>query len=147
VSPPNDTARTIARWALGAVLLFTGVGHLTFLRDDFQAQVPSWFPVAPDAVVIVSGIIEVTLGAALILGGRRAAPIGVVVAGFFIVVVPGNIAQLVEHRDAFGLDSEAKRFIRLLFQPLLVLWALWSTGGWSWLRSLLRNRTHPDPLP
>jgi uncharacterized membrane protein len=136
MSPRPDTLRTIGRWALGSALLVAGTGHLTVQREEFQAQVPGWFPVDADAVVIVSGVVELLLGAALILSGKRSAPVGVVVAGFFIVIFPGNIAQFVEHTDAFGLDTDAKRFVRLFFQPVLVLWALWSTGGWRWLRSL-----------
>ena len=132
----HDGVRSVARWALGAALIVAGTGHLTVQREEFQAQVPSWFPVDADAVVIVSGIIELLLGAALILSGRRrSAVVGVVVAGFFIVIFPGNIAQFLEGNDGFGLDTDAQRFVRLWFQPLLVLWALWSTGGWGWLRS------------
>lgn len=137
MSAPSTRARTIGRWALGGALLLAGTGHLTVQREEFQAQVPSWFPADEDAVVVVSGVVELLLGAALILSGRRSAPVGLVVAGFFVVIFPGNIAQYVEHVDAFGLDTDAKRFARLFFQPVLVIWALWSTGGWRWLRSKL----------
>jgi uncharacterized membrane protein len=139
-----DPLRTIGRWALGTALLVAGTGHLTLQRQEFQAQVPSWFPADADTVVVVSGIVELLLGAALILSGRRSAPVGVVAAGFFVVIFPGNIAQFLEGTDAFGLDSDAKRFARLFFQPVLVVWALWSTGGWRWLRSLGRRRA-PRP--
>ena len=93
----------------------------------------------------MSGIVELLLGAALILvGRRRSAPIvGVVAAGFFVAIFPGNIAQLVEGNDGFGLDTDAKRFARLWFQPVLVAWALWATGGWSWLRSRWQSRRSP----
>ena len=141
MSTRNQTVRTIARCGLGAALIVAGTGHLTVQREEFQAQVPNWFPVDEDAVVVVSGVIELVLGLALIAIGRRRAPIvGVVVAGFFIVVFPGNIGQLVDRADAFGLDSDAKRVVRLFFQPVLVLWALWSTGGWSWLRARFTRR-------
>ena len=131
----NQTVRTIARCGLGAALIVAGTGHLTVQRQEFQAQVPNWFPVDEDAVVLVSGVVELVLGAALIAIGRRRAPIvGVVVAGFFIVIFPGNVGQLIDRANAFGLDTDAKRVVRLFFQPLLVLWALWSTGGWTWLR-------------
>ena len=138
----NQKVRTIARCGLGAALIVAGTGHLTVQREEFQAQVPNWFPVDEDAVVVVSGLVELALGAALLAIGRRRAPIlGVVVAGFFIVVFPGNIGQLMDHADAFGLDSDAKRVARLFFQPLLVLWALWSTGGWAWLRQRFAGRS------
>ncbi|TFC91580.1 hypothetical protein [Cryobacterium sp. TMT3-29-2] len=43
---------------------------------------------------------------------------------------PGNISQFVTATASFGLDSDLSRGIRLLFQPLLAAWALWSTGAW-----------------
>ncbi len=136
MSNTHERVRTIARWGLGAALVVAGTGHLTVQREEFQAQVPSWFPGDEDVVVVVSGIVELLLGAALIVVGRRRAPVvGVVAAGFFIAVFPGNLAQFVEGTTAFGLDTDAKRFVRLFFQPLLILWALWSTGGWGWIRS------------
>lgn len=129
MSDVEPRGRAIARWLLGGVLLVAGVGHLTTQREEFQAQVPDWVPVDDDAVVVVSGVVELALGAALILVRRRRAAVGLVVAGFFIAVFPGNIAQWREGTDAFGLDSDSKRFVRLLFQPLLVVWALWATGA------------------
>src|SRR6478735_3536997 len=129
-APPTSTPRTLARVAVGAILAFAGVTHLTVAREEFQAQVPSWFPVNDDAVVIVSGVVEVTLGAALIGWARGRVPVGWVVAAFFVAIFPGNIAQYVEGTDAFGLDTDQKRFVRLFFQPVLVLWALWSTAAW-----------------
>ena len=135
MSASHQKVRTIARWALGASLLLAGTSHLTAQREEFQAQVPSWFPVDEDAVVVVSGVVELLLGAALMASGRRRAPlVGVVAAGFFVAIFPGNIAQLVEANDGFGLDTGTKRFVRLLFQPALVAWALWSTDGWGLVR-------------
>lgn len=135
VSIDEQKVRTMARCGLGAALILAGTGHLTVQREEFRAQVPNWFPVAEDAVVIASGIVELALGLALIVIGRRRAPlVGVVAAGFFIAIFPGNIGQLMDRADAFGLDTDAKRVVRLFFQPVLVLWALWSTGGWRWLR-------------
>ena len=136
----EQVVRTVARYVLGAALVVAGVGHLTAQRVEFQAQVPSWMPVDADLVVLVSGVVEILLGVALVVAGRRAAPVGVAAAAFFVIIFPGNVAQFVEHRDAFGLDSDTERFVRLWFQPVLVVWALWSTGGWRWLRSRTRAR-------
>lgn len=129
----NSTLRAVARWTLGGVLLVAGAGHLTNQREEFQAQVPDWVPIDDDAVVVASGVAELAMGAALILLGRRRVAVGLVVAGFFVVVFPGNIAQWREGTDAFGLDTDTKRFVRLFFQPLLVVWALWSTGAGGWM--------------
>lgn len=127
---PTSLPRTLARIALGAFLTFAGIGHLTFLRREFRAQVPGWLPVDEDLVVLASGFVEISLGAALMLWARRRVSVGFVVAAFFVAIFPGNIAQYVEHQDAFGLDTDGKRLARLAGQPLLVLWALWSTGAW-----------------
>lgn len=123
----------MARVVLGAMLAFAGTTHLTTAREEFQAQVPAWVPVDEDLVVVASGVVEIGLGAALIGVRRRRTLVGWVVAAFFVAIFPGNVAQYVEGKDGFGLDSDAKRLARLFFQPLLVAWALWSTGAWrSW---------------
>ena len=133
--PTTDRTRQIARIALGGALLLAGTGHLTAQREEFRAQVPSWFPADPDVVVVVSGVVELVLGAALVFTGRRRrAAVGLVVAGFFVVIFPGNIAQFAEGKDGFGLDTDTKRFARLFFQPVLVLWSLWSSGASRLLR-------------
>lgn len=146
--PSTDRARQIARIALGGALLLAGTGHLSAQREEFRAQVPSWFPADPDVVVVVSGVVELVLGAALVLTGRkRRAVVGLVVAGFFVVIFPGNLAQFAEGNDGFGLDTDAKRFARLFFQPVLVLWALWSTGASRLLRRSRRTGgTSAGPL-
>lgn len=130
----------VARILLGAALIFAGTAHLTFARDDFQAQVPDFVPLDPDVTVLASGVVEVALGLALLIVRARRRTLGWVVAAFFVAVFPGNIAQFVHARDGFGLDSDTARFVRLLFQPLLVAWALWSTGV-LWSTGALRRST------
>jgi uncharacterized membrane protein len=133
----------LGRIGLAAFLAFAGVSHLTWGRQEFQAQVPEWLPMDPDAVVIGSGLVEIALGSALVATGRSRRPlVGAVVAGFFVAVFPGNISQLVTHTDAFGLDSDRARAARLAFQPALVVWALWSTGAWRQWRQH-RRATRP----
>ncbi|MGO1384198.1 MAG: DoxX family protein [Arachnia sp.] len=128
--------RHLGRIALGAVLAFAGAGHMTFARESFQGQVPDWIPLEKDFVVLASGVVELTLGTALILAWKWRVAVGWIVAGFFVAVFPGNISQLVTQNDSFGLDTDLKRWIRLPFQPVLIIWALWSTGAWrAW-----RNR-------
>jgi len=134
---PASIPRTIGRIGLGAVLVLAGITHLTVARDDFQAQVPEWLPLDKDFVVLASGVVEITLGSALVALPKKRVLVGLVVAAFFIAIFPGNISQLVTKTSAFGLDTDAKRGFRLVFQPLLVIWALWSTGAW---RALRRSR-------
>ena len=126
----SSKARGALRVLLGAFLVFAGIAHLTWSRTDFHAQVPGWVPLNVDLVVVLSGVVEIALGAALVLVRRHRALVGWVAAAFFVAVFPGNISQYVDHDAAFGLDSDRARAIRLLFQPVLVVWALWSTGAW-----------------
>lgn len=128
--------KLVARVLLGLALIFAGTGHLTFARLEFQNQVPSWVPADPDFVVLASGLVEITLGLGLVLFPNYQKQIGITTALFFLAVFPGNIAQYLNHADAFGLNTDEARLIRLFFQPLLMLWALWSTGFF-----LNRNRT------
>jgi uncharacterized membrane protein len=122
-------ARTVARLLLGATMVGAGVLHLTAQREEFRAQVPEWFPVDDDLTVLGSGVVEIALGAAFVLLPRRRRLVGGLLAAFFVVIFPGNVAQYLEGTDAFGLDTDTKRLVRLFFQPLLVLWALFG-GGW-----------------
>ena len=131
--------RNATQLLLGAALAYAGTTHLTTSRTEFQAQVPNWVPFSADFVVIASGIVEIALGLSLMLLWKYRTQVGFLTAAFFIAIFPGNISQYVNHIDAFGLDSDRARAIRLLFQPLLVIWALWSTGAWKSYRAKSYN--------
>lgn len=126
----TSAPRTAARLLLGATMVGAGVLHLTTQRQEFQAQVPAWFPVDEDLTVLGSGVAEIALGASFLALPRRKRLVGALLAAFFVAIFPGNVAQYLEGTDAFGLDTDRKRLVRLFFQPLLVLWALFG-GGWS----------------
>lgn len=130
--------KLIARLLLGTALIFAGIGHLTFSRQEFQAQVPIWLPFDPDFVVLASGVVEIVLGLALLSWGRLVPLAGLAAAAFFIAIFPGNINQFVEGIDAFGLNTDQARLTRLFFQPVLIIWALWSTSAISYLRGLAK---------
>jgi uncharacterized membrane protein len=121
-------AQNVARIALGSTMVAAGVTHLTVAREEFRAQVPGWFPLDDDLVVLGSGVVEIGLGAAFVALPKRRRLVGGLLAAFFVVIFPGNIAQYVEGNDAFGLDTDQKRFARLFFQPVLVVLALWGGG-------------------
>lgn len=110
-------------------MILAAVGHLTFQRQEFQAQVPEWIPLSKDIVVILSGIVEFALGFGMVFLSKHKVKIGIALAIFYVLIFPGNIAQYVNRTDAFGLDTDQKRLFRLFFQPILILWALWSTGA------------------
>lgn len=118
--------RTLVRIVLGAFMTFAGISHLTFARDEFQAQVPDWFPIDTDVTVVASGVAEIGLGASFLALPKHKRVIGILLALFYVVIFPGNIAQYLEHKDGFGLDTDRKRLVRLFFQPALIAGALYA---------------------
>jgi glutathione peroxidase len=139
-SPPKvSVGANLARLALGLALLFAGTAHLSFQRSEFLAQVPRWVPLDADFVVLASGVVELLLGASLVVLARQRVLVGLAVAAFFVAIFPGNLSQYLNGISAFGLDTDQARFIRLFFQPVLVAWALWSTGAGKALGGLLRQ--------
>lgn len=134
--------QNIFRIILGSLMLIAGIGHLTFQRQEFLAQVPRWLPNNPqfmDFIVLSSGIVEITLGLAMIFLVKHKIKVGLTLAIFYVLIFPGNISQYTNQINAFGLDTDLKRLIRLFFQPVLILWALWSTGTLSFLINKTKN--------
>lgn len=122
---------------LGAFMLLAGIGHLSFQREEFQAQVPRWLPESEafmDFVVLSSGLVEIALGLAMLFIWKQQVKVGIALAIFYLLIFPGNISQYTNEISAFGLDTDLKRLIRLFFQPVLILWALWSTGSLQYMK-------------
>lgn len=128
--PHTTTLQNVARGVLGTFMVFAGTGHLTFARQEFQAQVPDFVPLDKDTTVLASGVVEIGLGLALLLlKGKNRVRMGIGLAAFYAAVFPGNVHQYTHHLSAFGLDTDAKRLGRLFFQPVLMGAALYSTGA------------------
>jgi uncharacterized membrane protein len=132
----TGTAQDIMRIVLGCFMVYASIAHFTFRRHDFQAQVPPWLPFNKDFVVIASGVVELILGVAMIFWVQQKVSVGIALAIFYVLIFPGNIAQYRHKRNAFGLNTDRARLIRLFFQPVLVVLALWSTGALKYLLQL-----------
>ena len=133
----TSTIQNIFRILLGLIMLYIGIAHLSFRRIEFQAQVPTWLTTDKDLmdlVVLISGYVEIAFGALMIFGRKLKVKTGIALGVFYILIFPGNINQYINEIDSLRLDSENKRLIRLFFQPLLVLWAFWSTGALEYLK-------------
>lgn len=134
------------RLLLGIFMTYAGFSHLTIARQEFVAQVPVWMQFTPeftDFVVLASGVVEIALGLGMLFLWKKKAIVGALLALFYVLIFPGNINQYVNHIDAFGLDTDQARFIRLFFQPVLIFLALWSTGGtkyWKlWIKGKIKD--------
>jgi len=131
----TSTIQNIMRVVLGAFMILAAFGHFTFQRADFQAQVPNWIPIQKDMVVLLSGAAEISLGISMIFWTSQKVKAGIMLAIFYLLIFPGNIAQYLNGTAAFGLDTDRARLIRLFFQPVLIVWALWSTGVFRYLKA------------
>ncbi|MDB5266988.1 MAG: hypothetical protein JWP58_28 [Hymenobacter sp.] len=139
-APHTTTLQNVTRGLLGTFMVVAGTGHLTFARQEFQAQVPDFVPLDKDTVVLQSGVVEIALGLALLLlKGKNRRRMGIGLAAFYAAVFPGNVHQYTERISAFGLDTDAKRLARLFFQPVLMGAALYSTGA---LDALKQRKVH-----
>ena len=126
--PAAAVLAVVARWLLAVFLVTAGVGHFV-AHEQFLGQTPAWLP-ARSWIVWGTGVLEIALGLALVALPRHRRAVGWALAAFFVLVFPGNVYQAVAGTDAFGLDTPTARWVRLAFQPLLVVLALWSTGAW-----------------
>jgi len=136
----TSTLQNIFRILLALFMIYAAVSHLSFNRIDFQAQVPDWVPLSKDLVVILSGVVEMALGLGLAFWKSKRIHFGWTLGIFFVLVFPGNVAQYLDGKDAFGaLDSDRARLIRLFFQPVLIAWAVWSSGAWKAWRTKKTN--------
>lgn len=140
INSKTSVTQNVFRILLAVFMILAGFSHLTFNRIDFQAQVPDWLPLSKDLVVILSGIVEIAFGLGLAFLKNKRIQFGWALALFFILVFPGNIAQYLDGKDAFALDSDRARLIRLFFQPVLIAWALWSSGAWTAWRTKSKNK-------
>jgi uncharacterized membrane protein len=134
------------RLLLGIFMTYAGFSHLTIARQEFVAQVPVWMQFTlefTDFVVLASGVVEIALGLGMLFLWKKKAIVGALLALFYVLIFPGNINQYVNHIDAFGLDTDQARFIRLFFQPVLIFLALWSTGGMKywilWIKGKIKD--------
>jgi len=136
--------KALAQLLLGSFLLTAGISHLGSNRIEFQAQVPTYLPIDPDFVVVASGVVEIALGLLLIITlliyKKYRRVVGLITAIFFILIFPGNINQYLNQIDAFGLDTDQKRLIRLFFQPPLVVAALWVSGAGSLVSGIITSK-------
>lgn len=135
-NPATSTPENIARIILGSFMILAAIGHMSFSRAEFQAQVPEWIPFfSKDFVVIASGIVELLFGLSMVFLTRYKVYVGIALAVFYVLIFPGNINQYINHINAFHLNTDTARLVRLFFQPVLIAWALWSTGALKAWRS------------
>jgi uncharacterized membrane protein len=121
-------ARTVLRVVLAGAMITIGVLHFTN-PTPFVRIMPPWLP-APLWLVWLSGAAEIALGILLLVPDTRArwlARWGLV--ALYVAVFPANL-----HMALTGAQLDPENplpawaaWLRLPFQALFILWALWVT--------------------
>jgi uncharacterized membrane protein len=121
----HGTWRDHARRGLGVAMVVAGASHL--LRPEpFEQHLPDWVPLL-EAVVAVTGIMEIAFGLLLFRPVRYRLQVGRALALYFVAVFPANVYVAIEGIDVDGQPGGAYPWIRLPLQALFVFLAWWST--------------------
>lgn len=112
-----------ARDALSLMLIFTGISHFTFMKEDFVRMIPPSVP-WPRAMVYFTGVCEIAGAIGLQFPEFRRAAAYALVA-FFLAVLPANI-----HAARAGVTLRGKPatnlWLRIPMQILFIAIAVWS---------------------
>ena len=121
--PAFATWQASARDALSLMLVFTGVSHFTFMKDDFVRMMPPSIP-WPRSLVYFTGICELAGAVGLLLSEFRRIAAYALIA-FFLAVLPANI-----HAARVGVTLRGKPatslWLRIPVQILFIAIAFWS---------------------
>ncbi|HYO83414.1 MAG TPA: DoxX family protein [Bryobacteraceae bacterium] len=116
--------RDSGRWALALMLLFTASAHFTSMRHDLARMVPESVPY-PEAVVLLTGILEVAGAFGLVLRLTREVAGGCLCL-LFIAMFTANVKAAREGL-AIGGSPATELVLRVPMQVLFIWLAWWST--------------------
>jgi len=117
------SAKRLARLLFGAGFIIAGLNH--FVMTGFYVSiVPPYLP-QPLALVVISGLAEMGLGA-LLLFARWSALAAWGLIALLIAVFPANL-HMALHPWLYPWASVALLWLRLPLQAVLIAWAYWHT--------------------
>jgi uncharacterized membrane protein len=130
----SATARAVTRWILAVIYAAAGIGHL-WAPEKFLTITPSWVPFAP-RVIFITGLCELAGAVALVTRPLRWWA-GVAFAAYALCVWPANFKHAIDGVDLPHItNSWLYHGPRLVFQPVLIWWALYCADviDWPWRR-------------
>jgi uncharacterized membrane protein len=125
-----DDWRTCMRWGMAVALWLAGIDHFAS-PERYVAMMPAFVPL-PYQVALFTGACEIAGGIGLVVPQLRRLA-GIMLAIYFCAVFPANIKNAVEGLTVEGLPAAAWYYwVRLLFQPLVIWWALYAATVIDW---------------
>lgn len=119
------STRQAARIGMAFAMAVAGVTHWVN-PTPFVQHLPTWVPMREE-LIFLTGIIEVALGAALLLRQPWRRQAGFALTGYLVAVFPGNLYVALAGVEVDGQPGGVYPWLRLPFQMLFIAWALWST--------------------
>jgi len=116
-----SSLKAIFRYLLGLFFIAAGINH--FWHSAFYvAMMPPYLPLH-DALVVVSGLAEIGLGA-LVMFKRWQVVAGWGLVALSVAVFPANV-QMALHPELFPRFTPAGLWLRLPLQAVAVAWIVW----------------------
>ncbi|MCY1535708.1 hypothetical protein D9M68_711230 [compost metagenome] len=114
------------RWAMALALLFVGIDHW-LTPERYLAMMPDYLPYHLPLVLFTS-LCELAGAIGLLLPRTRRLA-ALMLALYFVCVFPANLHNALQGLNVAGLPSASWYYwLRLPFQPLVILWALYAGG-------------------
>lgn len=120
--PDEHQHARAARLGMAAAMAFAGASHWFMPPPSSNTCRPGS---AADALIAITGFVEVALGAALLLQQPWRRGTCLALAAYLVSVFPAN--AYVADVDIEGQPGGWYAWLRLPMQALFVAWALWST--------------------
>ncbi|MET3180738.1 UNVERIFIED_ORG: putative membrane protein [Variovorax guangxiensis] len=132
--------RGAMRWGMGLGFLFTGIDHFVSASTRYAPMIPDALAQHALAWVYLTGVAELAGGLGLLVPlsvyERLGLPnlrkqAGIWLSVMLVCVVAANINVALKGQTVQGLEFGAWYFwIRPLFQPVFIAWALYCSGAW-----------------
>ncbi len=115
--------KTVSRWVFAFFFISAGILH--FRTPDFYLKImPPYIP-WHQAMVDISGVAEIALGAMLLVSKlQRLAGWGLIL--LLVAIFPANI-YVYQHQELFPGVPPIAHLLRLPLQAVFILWAYWYT--------------------
>lgn len=119
----NKSYRELGSYSMVIFLVFFGLSHF-YKQDELILMLPDFIPF-PEFIIFITGIIEITLAVGLLFPTTRRLS-GILIAVYFIAVLPANIYKAVNTVEISGtLSNDTVAWLRIFFQPIFIVWALY----------------------
>lgn len=120
----------LKRLSLAMISIMLFVAGCTHFTHDYEFAKITPLPFALE-IVWLTGVMELLFAVFLLIPKYRRTT-GILLALFFLAVLPANINMVVNNIPMFGSHADPLfLWFRVFMQFPLIIWVLWATGFWG----------------